>query len=144
MNKYVATTSCPVCGEPHLQMKVITEYDPNDPSFIGHNAHGEVIGFVKCQRFGSTFLYTEEHYPMVSDFVKDFSKALKEQLDDDFKRWGHTWLKRPKAGQEDRAYETFMRYKDEFDKNGTPIPWLKIAGEAIIAWVREKYPYIFP
>jgi hypothetical protein len=79
----------------------------------------------------------------VWDFIPEFTKAFEEQLKDDDKRWGDTWLKRTRKGQEER---TIKNYNDKFDKflnAGQPIPWLKIIGDAYICWVRENHPEIW-
>lgn len=74
------------------------------------------------------------------DYVDVFALSLVEQLKDDEKRWGDTWRNRPLEGQEDRIMEHIMSYHDQFKYGGQKIPWLKIAGLALIAWVRETYP----
>jgi hypothetical protein len=73
----------------------------------------------------------------VADYLTDFIMALKTQLDDDEKRWGDTWKKRPIEGQEGRTRATFNNYFDMFENGGTPVPWLKVAGNALICWIRE-------
>lgn len=83
---------------------------------------------------------------MVWDFIEQFAEALVKQLKSDYPRWGDTWLKRTREGQEQR---TWNNYKDKFDKyfngeNSEPIPWLKIAGDAMICWIREQHPEIWP
>ena len=72
------------------------------------------------------------------DYLPEFIKALENQLVDDYKRWGNTWKSRPIEGQELRCKARFDDYFDQFKNAGTPIPWLKIVGEALIAWVREQ------
>jgi len=76
----------------------------------------------------------------LEDFVDEFAVALKGQLACDYVRWGDTWRKRPREGQELRGFATFDNYIDRFKNGGQPIPWLKVAGEALIAWVRENHP----
>lgn len=77
--------------------------------------------------------------------VPEFSKALAEHLENkDDPRWGDTWLKRTREGQEQR---TINNFRDKFDKylNGSqPIDWLAIAGDALICWYREQHPEIWP
>lgn len=78
------------------------------------------------------------------DFIPEFTKAFEEKLKQDDLRWGNTWLKRTRKGQEER---TINNYRDKFDKylnGGQPIPWLSIIGDAYIAWVRENHPELFP
>jgi len=82
---------------------------------------------------------------------------LRAQLASDDKRWGDTWLKRPKKGQADRVYERIREYYmdarmaekllDMTKEEPTfidSLPWLKITGEALIGWIRERYPEEFP
>lgn len=73
------------------------------------------------------------------DYLEEFSKALKEQLESDQKRWGDTWLQRIPEGQEVRIEEHIKSYFDQWRNAGQPIPWLKIAGLSLIAWVRENH-----
>jgi len=73
----------------------------------------------------------------VEDYLPEFIEALKKQLQDDEKRWGDTWQKRPIEGQEERTRATFNNYFDMFENGKTPIPWLKVAGNALICWIRE-------
>jgi hypothetical protein len=82
--------------------------------------------------------------PKLIDFLQEFVAALSEQLIDDDRRWGDVWLHRTREGQEARIFETFDKYYDDYQENGTPIPWLKVAGNALIAWVREQHPDLFP
>ncbi len=77
------------------------------------------------------------------DFFDEFIKALREQLESDDSRWGDTWLHRTRKGQEDRTIKTFNDYFDQYQKAGTPIPWLKIIGNALICWIRERHPEIW-
>ncbi len=77
------------------------------------------------------------------DFLPEFAKALQEQLEQDDKRWGDTWLKRDVGGHQKRIFAHYQDYYDQWDSAGTPIPWLKVAGDALIAWVRENHPEIF-
>jgi hypothetical protein len=78
----------------------------------------------------------------VWDFIKEFVVALLKQLEDDEKRWGNTWLQRPREGQEFRIGEHIASYFDQYKNANKPVPWLKIAGLAMIAWIRENHPEI--
>lgn len=73
------------------------------------------------------------------DLIPDFMIALEEQLKSDEKRHGEKWKELPREGQEDRIFERFHQYFWHFKTKGDPIPWLKIAGLALIGWTREKY-----
>lgn len=81
--------------------------------------------------------------PHVWDFIKEFSEALQEQLEQDEKRWGNTWLQRGKSNQEFRIQEHIDTYFDQYREVGKPIPWLKIAGLAMIGWIRENHPELW-
>jgi len=76
-------------------------------------------------------------------YIKEFSDALELQLREDDKRWGDTWLQRMPQGQEARIEEHIVGYFDQFRNVGTEIPWLKIGGLALIAWIRENKPEIW-
>jgi hypothetical protein len=78
------------------------------------------------------------------DFLPDFVAALEEQIRADDQRWGDTWLKRTRKGQEERTIKSLRDKFDQYENAGVPIPWLKIAGEALIAWTRERHPEIWP
>ena len=77
------------------------------------------------------------------DFIPEFMEALEEQLKSDDARWGDTWLKRTREGQEERTRATLNDYFDQFEQAGTPVPWLKIAGGALICWIRVRHPELW-
>ncbi len=77
------------------------------------------------------------------EFLPEFISALEQQLKDDAERWGDTWLYRERIGQEFRTEVTFKGYFDQYKNAGVPIPWLKIAGGALICWIRENHPEIW-
>lgn len=79
----------------------------------------------------------------VTNFMQEFVAALTIQLESDHTRYGDTWLQRMPEGQEARIWERIQTYFDQFRNVGKPIPWLKIAGLAMIAWVRENNPEIW-
>jgi hypothetical protein len=72
------------------------------------------------------------------DFLPNFEEAFEVQIGNDEERWGDTWKHRGRDGQEERAFERYRDYLDQFRNAGVPIPWLKVAGEAMICWVREN------
>lgn len=80
----------------------------------------------------------QNRVPKVRYFLVRFVKALRDQLIEDERKWGNTWLDRPRAGQEGRIFTRLNEYYDDFVTNGTPIPWLKVAGNAMIGWIREE------
>lgn len=77
------------------------------------------------------------------DYLKEFIDALTKQLQDDEKRWGDTWLQRVPMGQEERSFASFMNKYDQWKNGGVPIPWLKIAGDAFICWIRDNHPELW-
>lgn len=79
----------------------------------------------------------------VWDFLPEFVEALTAQLKEDEKRWGDTWKGRLKRSQEERIFNDFDDYWDQYEKGGIPIPWLKVAGLALIAWIRDNNPEDF-
>jgi hypothetical protein len=77
------------------------------------------------------------------DFLPEFIDAFTVKLKADEKRWGDTWLKRRRAGQEERMISST---RDRFDRylNGCqPLDHLSIIGDAYINWVREQHPEIW-
>ena len=76
-------------------------------------------------------------------FVSEFCAALENQLKQDEERWGNTWLKRKIEGQEERTIAKFNDYFDQFTASGAPLPWLKIAGGAMICWLRIEHPELW-
>ena len=79
----------------------------------------------------------------VYDFLPEFFKALKEQLKSDDLRWGDTWLRRGREGQEARTRATYNDYFDQFEATGKPINWLAVVGGALICWIREQHPELW-
>ena len=76
----------------------------------------------------------------------EFSRALYEQLESDQERWGDEWKKRPREmkdgwnSQEVRIFQRIEEYYKAWFEGTEAMPWLKIAGLALIGWVREHYP----
>ena len=80
----------------------------------------------------------------VLDFLDEFYEALQNQLTDDQERWGNAWLeKRTIRGQETRIYDRIWEYYTAWAEDGVPIPWLKVIGNAYIAWIRETHPELW-
>lgn len=77
------------------------------------------------------------------NFLPDFTNALEEHLKGDEKRWGNTWFKRSRKGQEERTIKSFQDKFDKYLEVGQPIDWLAIAGDALICWIREQHPEIW-
>ena len=78
------------------------------------------------------------------DYLPKFIEALAQKLENDETRWGDTWLKRTRKGQEVRTIENFRNKFDKFLNAGEPIDWLAITGDAFICWIRENYPELWP
>jgi hypothetical protein len=80
--------------------------------------------------------------PLLTDYLPEFVDALKTQLDADQERWGDTWKKRgllyEGRSQEQRFFTWLSNIRDQHEEAGTPVPWLKVAGEALICWVRQE------
>lgn len=76
----------------------------------------------------------------VWDFMGEFTHALEERLKSDDERWGDAWRHVPVEGQEDRIFARFRAYYDQWKHGGQPMPWLKIAALAMIAWLRVQRP----
>ena len=99
-------------------------------------------------------------YPEITEYFKnnDMDERLKNvslikeldftfidvegQLIEDEKRYGNTWKERGllynDQSQEVRFHHKMIDYFNDYNENGTPMPWKKIIGEAHIALVREK------
>jgi len=73
-------------------------------------------------------------------FLPEFTDAFKDQLISDFLRWGNTWKLRNVGNQDHRIFARFRDYWDQHVMGGVAIPWLKVIGNAYIAWVRENHP----
>lgn len=82
--------------------------------------------------------------PQLFEFLDIFGEALAVQLDEDAERYGDTWLERSRVGQEERILDRLDEYATAYDRLDQPVPWLKIAGLAMIAWIRENHPDLFP
>jgi len=87
------------------------------------------------------------------DFLPEFFEAFTERITQDQERWGNEWLRRPIVAtkkwdsQDDRIFSRFDEYFEAFFNDGVPInqeTWLRIIGNAFIAWVRLNHPELFP
>lgn len=83
---------------------------------------------------------------LLLSFIPEFTEALVAQLQADNERWAETegadtWLtKREIVGQEARIMGRYIAYWHAYVNDGTPVPWLKITGLALIAFIREQHP----
>jgi hypothetical protein len=77
----------------------------------------------------------------VWEFLGEFSEALEAQLRSDEERWGDAWLELTREGQEERIFTRLNEYLEDWrnTSGAMPVPWLKIAGNALIAWIREQH-----
>jgi hypothetical protein len=82
---------------------------------------------------------------MIKNFeiLPEVMDALKKHLEKDDVVWGDTWLKRTRAGQEERTIHNFQDKFDKYTNGSQPIDWLAIMGDAAICWFREKHPEIW-
>lgn len=77
--------------------------------------------------------------------VEDLLGDVEAQLLEDEERWGDTWRHRTIEGQAERTAQRIVDYKDQHERGGQDINWLKIIGGAIICLVRLDHPeYIYP
>lgn len=76
-------------------------------------------------------------------YFDEFVEALEDQIMEDNKRWGDTWKERGLVwnglDQEARFFDWVYEKYMVFRHRGEPFPWLKVAGEAFIGYIREKY-----
>jgi len=79
-----------------------------------------------------------------TDFLDEFIDAFKDKLEKDAIRWGDTWLKRTRKGQEERTIKSINDRSDKYLNGGQPFDNLSIIGDCFINWVREKHPEIWP
>lgn len=82
---------------------------------------------------------TEKEILLLS-ILPEFADDLTAQLESDDERYGETWRYRLREGQEERIFADIDRYADQFRHGGQPVPWLKVAGLALIGWAREHHP----
>jgi len=80
-----------------------------------------------------------------TDFLDEFVALLKADLERGEKKWGDTWLRRPRKGQEGRIRQYMLDHFDRFDAGTeSPIKWESLAGECLIGWIRDTHPELFP
>jgi len=80
----------------------------------------------------------------VISFLPHFVVQMRRQLKDDEKRWGEAWLRYPLRGQTSRIFQRFWDYWMQWHLANQPMPWLKIACYAMIAWIRTTWPDVSP
>lgn len=76
-------------------------------------------------------------------YLSEFFIELENQIHKDNERWGDTWKIRGLVWngltQEERFYSWMEEKYIDYKYNDKPFPWLKVAGEAMIGFIREKY-----
>jgi hypothetical protein len=78
------------------------------------------------------------------EFLPELMKVLEERLRSDDKRWGDTWLKRTRAGQDERFIASTNDRIDKYINAGAEIDYLAIIGDAFINWVRRTHSEHWP
>lgn len=77
------------------------------------------------------------------EYLPEFFTALTEQIVSDNERWGDTWKERGlvwnELTQEERFFTWVVDKYLEYVHKYKAFPWLKVAGEAFIGYIREKY-----
>jgi len=83
------------------------------------------------------------------DFIEEFTEYLKtdfvEKLKQDDVRWGDTWLKRTRAGQEDRLCESLRNRIDKYQNAEVvdPLDEESMLGDLFINWIRREHPELW-
>jgi len=76
------------------------------------------------------------------EYLPEFFMELENQLWKDNERWGDTWKERGLVWEGKSQELRFIQWIDnkyiEYLETGK-LPWLKIAGEAMIGYIREKH-----
>lgn len=82
----------------------------------------------------------ECHTILMDFFNEEFIPMMLEQMKYDHYRLGDSWLMKPTEGYEKQIQRRYAEYFEMFEKDGKEVPWLKIAGYAIIAQARHDHP----
>jgi len=77
------------------------------------------------------------------EYLPEFIEELQKQIITDNERWGDTWKERGLIWNGKDQETRFMDWVEErfcdLVDDDEPFPWLKVAGEAFIGYIREKY-----
>lgn len=84
--------------------------------------------------------YSEVDSLLIRYFREEFFDKMLGQMADDHRRNGDTWLSRYENGVEFFIQQRFVEYFNMFEETSKPVPWLKIAGYAILAQARQDHP----
>lgn len=82
----------------------------------------------------------ENHTILIDYFKEEFIPMMIEQMKFDHHRMGDSWLMKPSPEYSQQIHKRYEEYFELYEKDGKPIPWLKIAGYAIIAQARHDHP----
>jgi hypothetical protein len=83
-------------------------------------------------------------YSKPADYIFRFAELIARSLDDaETSFQSDEWRKIPPEELESEIYSQFERFWVDFSRDGLPMPWHKIAGLALIGWVRTNYPKTF-
>ena len=74
------------------------------------------------------------------EFLPELQEAMTKKLQEDDKRWGDTWIKRTRKGQDDRMIASTNNRFDRYLNGQQQIDYLAIIGDAFINWLRENHP----
>lgn len=78
------------------------------------------------------------------EFLPELMDAMTATLKEAEKRWGDTWLKRTRNGQEERTIAATINRFDKYRYGGQPLDYLAIIGDMFICWLRTNHPEIWP
>jgi hypothetical protein len=73
-------------------------------------------------------------------FQDEFIPKMLAQMANDHDRYGDTWLMDYTEEMEGHIRGRYDEYFGQFEESGKPVPWLKVAGYAIIAQARQDHP----
>jgi hypothetical protein len=77
---------------------------------------------------------------LIHYFKHEFIPKMLAQMAYDNQQWGDTWMMQSQVDQEQQIRIRFDKYFDFYEQFGKKVPWLKVAGFAIIAQAREDHP----
>lgn len=86
--------------------------------------------------------------PKTWDFIDEFVEYLQSdftlKLKKDDVRWGDTWLKRPRKGQENRLCHSLRdridKYENQDPMQASPLDEESMLGDLFINWIRRTHP----
>jgi hypothetical protein len=118
-----------------------------DPRHNRHNVHlgtiPDELTFSEYTRRFKEYVDHAENIPeprLLQYFQCEFIPKMLAQMANDHDRYGDTWLMPYAEGMEGHIRERYDDYFDQFEQSDKPVPWLKVAGYAIIAQARQDHP----